>query len=606
MVQDYEDIIRFLLQHDSWKTVSNFIETGRSQDLHGTKRNIERELKLREKEGYWNNIRQQIELLDNELPNVLDNAVVHFNVSRTRARILVPNGPLGGATTSMVSGALKDFAKPINHIQELVAHIGNVVEFEGIPRADEPKERPHNLQTATLDVLEKVITFLKSNKPVANKPQQVEAKTVEEIIGTTSNKNNEGVEQLDTNIPDVTAHKEIKKVPRSKKKYNVKILINLPVSTGKFGMQSYSKIENLGFTCDGTELLLDKVIDDLDIHLPDIMQCYNNVLLLLKQELEQVEIRANKNKFGVYKETAVGGDSVQLFVALQAGGSKMYKLEIKNKDKQDDIINYFLNKNFYKGNDNALYKEVFTNDGAEQYTLIQNIKHLDNLLKEPVQQDTPAPKAETIAKLSMVRDEDQKEQLKRLQVIAKKFANDLDADENINLIFLEEPSEFRKYKLPTVALGLICYDMNRDANDLKTDPVFKRFKAVKGTSLVGKWFKTEDSNGKPCRMVLFVDREFEKASPENGKLIRKLDKRVKMMESVGQYIQVCGKQMLLEAYDLETATFNYEGNTFTLKDKDMFLYETSQCDAICVDTKKEDMIEKAINKKRKLKVRKKK
>lgn len=232
--------------------------------------------------------------------------------------------------------------------------------------------------------------------------------------------------------------------------------------------------------------------------------------------------------------------------------------------------------------------------------LLDMYNNKEKIVQTP-KEATEIPKAETIPKFAMVSDDSMREQLFHLQDVAKKLHNIVDADPEINLFFLEEPKEFKKYKLPTVALGLVCYNMDYTKQDLKSNKVFKKFKTAKGTVGLGNWFTTTDPDGKPCKMALFLDKSWEKASDENRRKVDKLYRTIRLMESIGESIIVNGHKMLLESTNDKFTILSVGDLEFTIPTECIHINETTQVDDVAVDIK-DDLLKKT---KKRLKLKKK-
>lgn len=205
---------------------------------------------------------------------------------------------------------------------------------------------------------------------------------------------------------------------------------------------------------------------------------------------------------------------------------------------------------------------------------------------------------ERLAKVSMVKDVYHKEQLLRLVDISKKLVANVEDDSMFNSFFLEEPKEFKKYRLPTVALALTCYDLSKKHDDLKLTALHKLFSKARGIVSYGRWFSTTDPDGNLCKMSIWIDREFEKkAKDERGddlKALRQFDKFSKLNESIGKSIEVSsGLYMLLESVDLDGATF-YDGvDRYDIDLDDIDLDEDTQSSDVQVDVK-DDLLRKSI------------
>lgn len=208
--------------------------------------------------------------------------------------------------------------------------------------------------------------------------------------------------------------------------------------------------------------------------------------------------------------------------------------------------------------------------------------------------------AERMAKLFLVKDKNHREQLERLVPIVKKLANDVDRDPDFNSFFLEEPTEMRKYKLPTVALALTCYDTTKTRQELVKTPLYKKFNNARGTSLIAKWHKNIDPDGEECMMCFFVDKQWEKESRDNLNAIKRF---MRLHESIGHKIYVNGVEMLLESIEQGVATILNNGNYIDLDLDAMYVYESTQCSDVCVDVK-DDLLNKP-RVRRKLKIREK-
>lgn len=238
-----------------------------------------------------------------------------------------------------------------------------------------------------------------------------------------------------------------------------------------------------------------------------------------------------------------------------------WSITITNKDNFDLIVDFFQKEGGTLKGNNKINIDVDVVPLTMSYdTQIDELiaKANPQTVASDIAQDTP--KAEVKPKVGKVTDPDQKDQLERLALIAKLLSNQVDSDDNYTTVFLEEPKEFKKYKLPTVALALVCFDMSKSDAELKQSTLFKKFKAARGTSLVGKWF-TSDLNGRPCKMCIFIDKQYEIQSPETKKEVKKLDRRIKLMESIGDEIKVSGESFLLESVGNSYARVNKNGVT---------------------------------------------
>lgn len=133
-----------------------------------------------------------------------------------------------------------------------------------------------------------------------------------------------------------------------------------------------------------------------------------------------------------------------------------------------------------------------------------------------------------------VSDPDEKDQLHRIVKVVKQFKDEIEADNMFNAFFLEEPKERKKYRLPTVGLGLCCYDKDIHSwGELKKSPLFKRL--VKSRKIVRfrDWFRTIDPDGVKCWMYIWVDSEYAKENSEW------------LYESVGSMIEYDGSQYVI-------------------------------------------------------------
>lgn len=190
--------------------------------------------------------------------------------------------------------------------------------------------------------------------------------------------------------------------------------------------------------------------------------------------------------------------------------------------------------------------------------------------------------AERVAKLALVKDPYQREQLIRLAEISTRLVSKVDADNTFNSFFLEEPKEFKKYKLPTVALALTCYDLSLKHDDLKKTDLHKLFSRAKGIVVYGRWFSTTDPDGNPCKMSIWVDREFEKKAIEDKsdelKALKKFARYTKLHESIGDIIDYNGNMAIVESVNFDKVTL-YDGSMLFEQDLDD-IEESTQVSAV--------------------------
>lgn len=348
-------------------------------------------------------------------------------------------------------------------------------------------------------------------------------------------------------------------------------------------------INLIGTTDNGDELIKEIKVKISKVFMSDLLKVAQNEIGAYMSKREDGFEGSKTFLTDIIVNVAIHNDSVSTEIMLKS------EFTFPDNDKDlNKILKYFTTSKLGKGI--KVIGKVSASDFKDAKNLLINtrllidkivaLRTLSQVHENPNKFDTKEisarlsgevdtnvddPKAETKAKLHLIHDEAMKEQLLKLQTIAKKLASDVDADKDINLFFLEEPKEFKKYKLPTVALALVCYDLSQDSNTLKSNYIFKRFKSARGTSLVGKWFRTQDPDGRDCRMVLFVDKDFEKASPENRKLILKLDRMTKLLESKGSYIDYEGKNVLIEGANLDTTIVRHNNKLQVLKNDDIIV-----------------------------------
>ena len=130
--------------------------------------------------------------------------------------------------------------------------------------------------------------------------------------------------------------------------------------------------------------------------------------------------------------------------------------------------------------------------------------------EEPqAQAQEPQRKSEVTYKKQYVKDPAHIEQLERMKAYVKKIAKVVDEDNDFNLVFLEEPKEFQKYKLTTVGVALFYYG-DKSIAELKQNALYKKIYRGRGLSILRHFFKTTDNNGEPCIAALFIDNQYAK------------------------------------------------------------------------------------------------
>ena len=130
-------------------------------------------------------------------------------------------------------------------------------------------------------------------------------------------------------------------------------------------------------------------------------------------------------------------------------------------------------------------------------------------------------KAEVKPKMDKVTSE-QKEQLTRIYNYAKKQLDLVNANPEINFIYLEEPKELEFHKLPSVGLMLYTYDMSKSSSELMKDPVVDKFNKSKSLKKYKLWHKTT-LDGKPIQGVIFIDAVFARENKIRGLLKESLE-----------------------------------------------------------------------------------
>lgn len=126
-------------------------------------------------------------------------------------------------------------------------------------------------------------------------------------------------------------------------------------------------------------------------------------------------------------------------------------------------------------------------------------------------------KAEVKPKLNKVTDPDQRAQLDRIYNYAKKQLDLVNANPDMNFIYLEEPKEFELYTMPTVGLMLYTYDMSKSVSDLNKDEVYKKFNMSRSLKKYKLWHKTK-LKGKPIRATIFIDAVYARDNNIRGLL----------------------------------------------------------------------------------------
>lgn len=148
--------------------------------------------------------------------------------------------------------------------------------------------------------------------------------------------------------------------------------------------------------------------------------------------------------------------------------------------------------------------------------------------------------AEVEAKVNLVKDPDQKEQLKRLVKYVRQVAPWINENNDYNTFFLEEPKEFKKYKIPTVAIAVTCYLMDKSewpGGEWDPGQVYKKFIKAKRVVRLRRWFKTTDPDGNKCWMAIFVDAQYAK---ENGRDL--------LEESLNKVVRHNGEVFIVENF----------------------------------------------------------
>ena len=130
-------------------------------------------------------------------------------------------------------------------------------------------------------------------------------------------------------------------------------------------------------------------------------------------------------------------------------------------------------------------------------------------------------KAEVKPKMDKVSPE-QKDQLTRIYNYAKKQLDLVNANPEINFIYLEEPKEIEFHKLPTVGLMLYTYDMDKKSSDLMKDSVVKKFNNSKTLKKYKLWHKTT-LKGKSIQAIIFIDAIFARENNIRGLLKESLE-----------------------------------------------------------------------------------
>lgn len=259
------------------------------------------------------------------------------------------------------------------------------------------------------------------------------------------------------------------------------------------------------------------------------------------------------------------------FTVSQEGDRLLIQCEILDNTYYSEISNMLIHKAYteYKGVFSKYVKPLDMEAGREfeisrvkkNLDFMDYLKPKDTGVTNNITQGEPKvahAKAEKKPKLVNIVEPEMRAQLDRLTVIANALSSQVDNDDDFTTIFLEEPKEFKKYKLPSVALALVCYDTTRTDLELKQTTLFKKFKSARGTCLVGKWFTTE-VDGTPCKMCIFMDKEYEKTNPKE---IKKLDRMVKMYEYVGDSFTHENINFILESVGSKYARLIKNGDTF--------------------------------------------
>lgn len=169
--------------------------------------------------------------------------------------------------------------------------------------------------------------------------------------------------------------------------------------------------------------------------------------------------------------------------------------------------------------------------------------------------------AEVEAKVNLVKDPDQKEQLKRLVKYVRQVAPWINENNDYNTFFLEEPKEFKKYKIPTVAIAVTCYLMDKSewpGGEWDPGQVYKKFIKAKRVVRLRRWFKTTDPDGNRCWMAIFVDAQYAK---EHGRDL--------LEESLNKVVRHNGEDFIVESFKNGKAILMNESRSVMIDEFDV-------------------------------------
>lgn len=244
-------------------------------------------------------------------------------------------------------------------------------------------------------------------------------------------------------------------------------------------------------------------------------------------------------------------DNLKSVVTASTDGSLQLVLEIsKEVDKAsfDDILpdEYYIRS--YGGLILTDFEDLTNlDDIVSKHQTTANIVDMSIaklLSKEPTKSTSDihdeARMAEVEAKINLVKDPDQKEQLKRLVKYVRQVAPWINENNDYNTFFLEEPKEFKKYKIPTVAIAVTCYLMDKSewpGGEWDPGQVYKKFIKAKRVVRLRRWFKTTDPDGNKCWMAIFVDAQYAR---EHGRDL--------LEESLNKVVRHNGEDFIVENF----------------------------------------------------------
>lgn len=238
------------------------------------------------------------------------------------------------------------------------------------------------------------------------------------------------------------------------------------------------------------------------------------------------------------------------------------------KENFDDILPPAFNVRSYGG----ILVEEFNNLTDIDYIVSKNItyamiadKSVNKLSETPAKSNSDIfdqhRLAEVEAKIHLIKDPDQKEQLKRLVKYVRQVAPWINENNDYNTFFLEEPKEFKKYKIPTVAIAVTCYLMDKSewpGGEWDPGQVYKKFIKAKRVVILRRWFKTTDPDGNKCWMAIFVDAQYAR---EHGRDL--------LEESLNKVVRHNGEDFIVESFKNGKAILMNESRSVMVNEFDV-------------------------------------